>query len=316
MDMFLDSKKILITGGTGSLGKALLSRAELEDWNTEFVIFSRDETKQSLLKKRFPQHKYVLGDVAKYRDIYRALKGVQVVFHFAAYKQVPSAQNNIPATIETNVTGAQTLVDAAIDAGVQKVVASSTDKACACVNAYGASKFIMESIFQHANNNGDTTFHLARYGNVIYSNGSVCPLFEQQVKQGGPLTITSEKMTRFWMTIDQAVDTILFALRQDAGIVSVPKIKAMSLLETAKAIGPTTEIKITGIRAGEKIHEDLISEAESFRTEVKDGWFLIHPHTSRYLNSLAPFTYRSCDAERMSAGELLEAIKEYHKYHE
>lgn len=285
-----NGKRLLVTGGTGSLGKALLLRAQEEGWNCDFVIFSRDETKQSQVKALYPQHTYILGDVAKYRDVKRAMQDVDVVFHFAAYKQVPAAQNNVPATIETNIMGSQNIVDIAIEEGVQQVVASSTDKACQPVNLYGASKAVMEALFQYGNKFGKTTFHLARYGNVVASNASVIPLFKKQALQGGPLTVTHREMTRFWITLDEAIDLILLALSKEPGVIVVPKAPAMSVFELAKAIGKDLPIKDIGIRPGEKIHEAMLSEAESFHTTEDDRHFFIFPPTL----SIDPTRQQAC----------------------
>src|SRR5690606_23524756 len=204
--------KVLITGGTGSLGKAILARAERESWPAEFTIVSRDETKQNILKQKYPQHRFVFGDICRYNDLKRAMRGVDIVLHLAAYKQIPMAQNNISATVQVNVIGSQNVVDAAIDNNVYKVVTTSTDKAMSPENAYGCVKKITEYIFQDANKYDATTFHITRYGNVLMSNQSVGLLFKKQARDGGPLTITDRRMTRFFLTLDQAIDLILRAL--------------------------------------------------------------------------------------------------------
>lgn len=306
-----DGKRILVTGGTGSLGRALLRRAHDQGWGAEFVIFSRDETKQSELKKLYPEHTYLLGDVAKIRDVHRAMVGVDFVFHFAAYKQVPSAQNNVAATVETNVIGSQNIVDAALQAGVTAAVASSTDKACFCANYYGASKFLMEGIFQNGNRHGLTKFHLTRYGNVLSSNQSVVPFWKKQMARGEPITVTDRRMTRFWLTLDQAVDLILQALLVSPGVIVVPKAPAMSVYELAKAIAGEYPIIETEIRPGEKLTEAMVSEAESFHTEEKETHFLIYPSTSDFRNPNAPFSYTSDNPDKfLSAKEMLAMLAE------
>lgn len=314
----LEGKRVLITGGTGSLGKALLSRAQREGWkDVEFTVFSRDETKQGLLRNKFPQHKYILGDIASYTDLKRAMRGIDIVFHFAAYKQIPSAQNNVGATIRTNIIGSQNVVDAAIDVGVKKVVASSTDKSMQPVNMYGASKLAMEYIFQDANKYNATTFHLARYGNVISSNASVIPLWKKQVAAGGPVTITDKRMTRFFLTLTQAVDLVLLALTKEPGIIVVPKAPAISMLNMALALSKGCEIVETGIRAGEKLHEGMVSDAESFYTEISDEHFFIHPATSDYRNETAPFSYTSDNPFRnLTASDILEMVEETERLYE
>lgn len=301
--------KVLITGGTGSLGKALLRRMSYND-NIEVVIFSRDETKQGQVRSQYPQHTFILGDVAKYRDVQRAMQDIDVVFHLAAYKQVPSAQNNVAATVETNIIGSQNVVDAAIEAGVKKVVASSTDKACAPVNAYGASKSIMESLFQNGNKFNKTSFHLARYGNVVCSNASVIPLFQRQAAAGGPLTVTHKDMTRFWITLDMAVSLLLQALKSPPGTIVVPKAGMLSITDVARLIGPGLDIKEVGIRPGEKIHEAMVNEAESFYTENMGRYYLIHPPTCGKVYSETPFSYTSDRAPRISDNKFLRMVEQ------
>lgn len=307
----LDGKTVLITGGTGSLGKATLARAKREGWNTEFIIFSRDETKQTILKEKYPEHRFVLGDVSRYLDLKRVMRGVDTVLHYAAYKQIPSAQNNISATIQTNILGSQHVVDAAIDAGVTQVVASSTDKAMSPENFYGVSKKAMEYIFQDANKYEATTFHLARYGNVLMSNMSVGPHWKQQIKRGEPITVTDERMSRFFLTLNQAIDLILLALQQEPGVIVIPRAPAMMMLDLAKVIAGDHPIIVTQIRAGEKLAEGMVSEAESFYTEQHEEHFFIHPPTSDYRNPDAPFSYMSDHPVRfLTHAEIAAMIEE------
>lgn len=309
--MILDGKRVLITGGTGSLGKALLARSQREGWDTEFTIFSRDETKQGLLRNQYPRHRYILGDIASYMDLKRAMRGIDVVFHFAAYKQIPSAQNNVGATVRTNIIGSQNVVDAAIDLNVEKVVASSTDKAMSPVNMYGATKLAMEYIFQDANKYGATTFHLARYGNVVASNASVAILWQQQAAAGGPLTVTDKRMTRFFLTLDQALDLVLLALNTEPGVIVVPKAPAIGIYNMALAMSKGLPIIETGIRAGEKIHEGMISEAESFYTDEDEAHYYVHPPTSDFRNLNAPFSYTSDKPVRwLEANDILDMVRE------
>lgn len=309
---FEPTGKALITGGTGSLGQALLKRAEEEGWDVEFTILSRDESKQAETRKLYPQHHYILGDVAKWRDVQRAVYDQDYVFHFAAYKRVPSAQNNVAATIETNVIGSQNIVDASIQAGVKQVVASSTDKATNPANSYGASKYLMESIFQNGNRQKTaTTFHLARYGNVICSNASVIPLFVKQTKLGGPLTVTHKEMTRFWITLDDAIDLILTAMVHEPGTIIVPQAGAKSVFDIAKLVGGDLPIKEIGIRPGEKIHEAMVSEAESFYTEGFDDYFVIYPPTSGEIICETPWEYTSEYADEIPNTLLKHWIEEY-----
>jgi UDP-N-acetylglucosamine 4,6-dehydratase len=268
------------------------------------------------MKKEFPNCNYILGDVSRYNDLELAFRGIDIIFHLAAYKQVPSAQNNANATIETNIIGSRNVAKAAILSGVKQVVASSTDKACSPVNLYGTSKSAMETIFQDANKYKETTFHLSRYGNVICSSASVVPLFQKQAENDGPLTVTHREMTRFWITLDTAVDLVIHALGTEPGIVVVPEAKSLEIIEVAKAIGGDLEIKEIGIREGEKLHESMVAEAESFHTEKRkvrdvegiENVYYIHPPVEQFRNRTAPFDYNSLDAERLTVEEFLGMV--------
>lgn len=309
-------KKILITGGTGSLGQHLVKRLY---GKYNITIFSRDETKQGRMKKQYPECNYILGDVANLDDLTLAFRNIDVVYHFAAYKQVPSAQNNVIATIKTNIVGSKNVAYAAILNNVKQVVASSTDKACAPVNMYGVSKAAMESIFQDANKYGPTTFHLTRYGNVVSSNQSVIPLFKKQAEAGGPLTVTLNSMTRFWLGINTAVDLVEHALTQEPGVIVVPIAYGMSVKKVAQIIGGGLPIEEIGIRAGEKVHEAMVNEAESMHTETIytddianiPGVFLIHPPTQGNTRVFSPFTYTSDTCDELSEQDLLNMVEEY-----
>lgn len=306
---------ILITGGTGSLGNALLNRIY---GTCNITVLSRDETKQGITRSKYPNCRYILGDVANIDDLELAFRGIDIVYHFAAYKQVPSSQNNVSATINTNILGSKNVAIAAIKNNVKQVVASSTDKACAPVNMYGISKAAMECIFQDANKYGPTTFHLARYGNVVASNASVVPLFRKQAANGGPLTVTDMDMTRFWISIETAVDLVQHALNTSPGIIVVPAAKAMNIVDVARTIGGELPIKEIGIRPGEKMHESMISEAESFYTEFNDHdaynvqhidtLMYIHPHSDSFRCGSAPYTYNSNTCNQLTQQEFLEMI--------
>jgi len=284
-EQFLQGRKILITGGTGSLGEAVLKRAEKAAWDVEFVVFSRGESKQSEMKRRYPYHRFVLGDVSRSEDLERAMNGVDIIFHFAAYKQVPAAQVNVSTAFTTNILGSQNVARVAVQRQVEHVVASSTDKASAPINAYGVSKAAMEHLFQEANAWGDTSFTLARYGNVIGSTGSVIPLFIRQMKEHKPITITSREMTRFWITLDQAVDLIVASVMSANGTVIVPKAPAMSMETLAQGFAELagTEVQDIGIRPGEKIHESMIHQAESIHTlDHEDFFHILDPTQVRH----------------------------------
>ena len=282
----LNNKVILITGGTGSFGHKF-TEIVLKNYKPEkLIIFSRDEFKQSEMAKIFPCDKYpavryFLGDIRDRNRLKRAFEGVDYVIHSAALKQVPALEYNPTEAVKTNVNGADNIIDAAIDAGVKKVIALSTDKAVSPINLYGATKLVAEKLFIAANAYGGcrVKFSVVRYGNVVGSRGSVIPLF-LKLKEAGvkEFPVTDERMSRFWITLEDGVNLVLKALAEaEGGEVFVPIIPSMKITELAKAIEPKCTFKVIGIRPGEKIHETLISEDESRKVKVFDGCYVILP---------------------------------------
>src|SRR3954454_6697983 len=265
----LNGKTILLTGGTGSFGTAFLQRVTTTWPDAVVRVYSRDELKQSELRTRFGdrQVRYLIGDVRDRSRMTRAVEGADIVVHAAAMKQVEACEYNPFEAVRTNVLGAQHIVDAAIDARVPKVVALSTDKAVNPVNLYGASKLCQEKIIVQGNAYAaqrNTRLACVRYGNVVGSRGSVVPVFRQQIERHGRITITDERMTRFWITLPQAVDLVLYALaNMRGGEVFIPKIPSMRVTDLADAIAPGVPRQIIGIRPGEKLHELLITADES-----------------------------------------------------
>jgi UDP-N-acetylglucosamine 4,6-dehydratase len=265
----LNGHTILLTGGTGSFGNAFIERV-VSTWPAAVVrVYSRDELKQSELRAKFggQQVRYLVGDVRDRARLTRAVQGADVVIHAAAMKQVEACEYNPFEAVRTNVLGAQHIVDAAIDAGVPRVVALSTDKAVNPVNLYGATKLCQEKIIVQGNAyaaHRDTRFACVRYGNVVGSRGSVVPVFHQQVERDGRITITDDRMTRFWISLPQAVDLVLHALEHmHGGEVFIPKIPSMRVTDLAEAIAPGVPRETIGIRPGEKLHELLITADES-----------------------------------------------------
>ncbi|WP_457601064.1 UDP-N-acetylglucosamine 4,6-dehydratase (inverting) [Hydrogenivirga sp.] len=284
----LEGKVILITGGTGFFGKRIVKRL-LENFTPrKVIVLSRDEFKQFQMQREFPSERYpqlrfFLGDIRDKDRLLRAFYGVDYVVHSAALKQVPILEYNPIEAVKTNILGAQNIIEAAIDCGVKKVVALSTDKAVNPVNLYGATKLAMEKLFTAANAYAgarETCFSVVRYGNVVGSRGSVIPFFKRLLSEGKrELPITDERMTRFWITFDKAIDTVLFALEEAVGgEVFVPYIPSMRITDLAKAMCPDCSFKLIGIRPGEKLHETLLSEDESrhaVRVETPKGVFFI-----------------------------------------
>ncbi|MBF0566012.1 MAG: UDP-N-acetylglucosamine 4,6-dehydratase (inverting) [Nitrospirae bacterium] len=271
----LDDKVVLITGGTGSFGRKFTEYVFARHRVKKLIILSRDEFKQHEMSQMFPQDKYrirfFLGDVRDRDRLYRAFNGVDYVIHAAALKHVMAAEYNPFEVAKTNIIGAQNIVEAAIDNGVKKVVALSTDKAVNPINLYGATKLAMEKILVAANSyvgTKDTAFSVVRYGNVVGSRGSVIPLFLKLIRQGAKeLPLTDERMTRFWITLDEAVEVVENALVESiGGEVFVPKMPSMKVVDLIKAICEDCRVKIVGARPGEKIHETLVSTDESAYT--------------------------------------------------
>ena len=284
--MDLNGKSILITGGTGSFGKKFTEIVLKNYLPKKLIIFSRDEFKQSEMAKIFPINKYsfiryFLGDIRDRQRLYRAFEEVDYVIHAAALKQVPALEYNPMEAVKTNVLGTDNIIDVAIDAGVKKVIALSTDKAVNPVNLYGATKLVAEKIFISANAyaGGRVKFSIVRYGNVVGSRGSVVPLFLNLKKKGiKEYPITDIRMTRFWITLEQGVEFVLKALKESVGgEIFIPKIPSMKVIDLAKAIEPDCKIKLIGIRPGEKINEIMISEEEARNTKLYNGFYVILP---------------------------------------
>ena len=282
--MFND-KITLVTGGTGSFGKKFTEIVFNNYKPKKLIILSRDEFKQYQMAKTFPDTKYpiryFLGDVRDKDRLFRAFENVDYVIHAAALKQVPALEYNPTEAVKTNVIGADNIVDAAIDAGVKKVIALSTDKAVNPINLYGATKLVAEKIFIAANAyaGGRVKFAVVRYGNVVGSRGSVIPLFLSLKEKGvREVPITDPRMTRFWITLEEGVELVIKALEEaEGGEIFVPKIPSMKITDLAHAIDPDFIFRIIGIRPGEKIHESLISEDELRATKVLNGVYVILP---------------------------------------
>ena len=286
------NKSILITGGTGSLGQALVKYI-LENRIAEFskiIVFSRDEQKQYQMslefsESKFPQMRYFIGDVRDLPRLKMAMKGVDYVIHAAAMKHVPIAEYNPMECIKTNINGAENVINAALESGVKKVVALSTDKACAPINLYGATKLASDKLFVAANNItgwNPITFSVVRYGNVMGSNGSVIPYFLKK-KTEGVLPITDAKMTRFNISLEGGVNMVMHALDNAwGGEIFIPKIPSYNILDVANAIGPECEKPIVGIRPGEKIHEEMITSSDSYYTWDLGKYYTILPATHKW----------------------------------
>lgn len=288
----MKDKAILITGGTGSLGKALTKHILTQFPNIKrLVIFSRDEQKQFLMEQEFPhakypQIRYFIGDVRDYERLERAFSGIDYVIHAAAMKHVHIAEYNPDECVKTNVGGAENVIKAALKTNVEHVVALSTDKACAPINLYGATKLTSDKLFVAANNirgKRNVKFSVVRYGNVMGSNGSVIPFFIKKKQTDGILPITVKEMTRFNISLQGGVDMVMHALKTAwGGEIFVPKIPSYKITDVAEAIGPACEKPIVGIRPGEKIHEEMITSSDSFFTYDLGKYYVIIPQTPNW----------------------------------
>ncbi|MFA6174964.1 MAG: UDP-N-acetylglucosamine 4,6-dehydratase (inverting) [Phycisphaerae bacterium] len=296
----LNGKTILVTGGTGSFGNRFTERVLSKYKPKKVIIYSRDEYKQYVMGQKLARFsekiRFFLGDVRDKDRLYRAFDGVDYVVHAAALKQVPALEYNPTEAVKTNVMGADNIVDAAIERNIEKVVAISTDKAVNPANLYGATKLVAEKIFIAANAyaGGKVKFSVVRYGNVVGSRGSIVPLFMQLKKQGAKeFPITDERMTRFWITLDEGVDLVLKALEYShGGETFVPRIPSMKVIDLAKAMDPKCTLKFIGIRPGEKLHEVLVSCDEARNTRIFDGMYVIMPQF--YSNPEIVQAYKDC----------------------
>ena len=325
----LDNKTILITGGTGSFGNKFVEMIFRKYSPKKVIIFSRDEFKQHQMAKRYQdlaaEIRYFIGDIRDKNRLERSFEGVDYIIHAAALKQVPALEYNPIEAVKTNILGANNIVEAAIDRGIKKVIALSTDKAVNPVNLYGATKLVAEKIFIDANAYGGnrTKFSVVRYGNVVASRGSVIEHFLKLKAEGvKEFPLTDERMTRFWMTLDESVEIVIKALEEaEGGEVFVPDIPSMRLTDLSRAIEPDCAFKSIGIRPGEKLHESLISEDESRKARTYKGLYVVMPQFFERSETLKKydthpalpdgFVYRSDTNKRwLTVDELREMIKD------
>ena len=286
---FFNEKTVLVTGGTGSFGKAYITNLLSSHNPKKVIIFSRDEMKQFEMRGKFandPRLRFFIGDIRDKERLLRAFSGVNYIVHAAALKQVDTGEYNPREFILTNVIGSQNVVDAAIDSGVTNVVALSTDKASSPINLYGATKLTADKLFTAANvygANSKTKFSVVRYGNVMGSRGSIIPLFQELASKGLPIPVTDLRMTRFWITLDQAVKFVDEAFSEmNGGELFVPRIPSMKITDLVAAIAPNSKIKEIGIRPGEKLHEEMISPDDSRRAVMQKTKFILSPTSSEW----------------------------------
>ena len=309
----LNDKSILITGGTGSFGKKFVETVLAHYSPRRVIIYSRDELKQFEMQQVFNQRcmRYFIGDVRDAQRLDMAMQDVDYVVHAAALKQVPAAEYNPMECIKTNISGAENVIQAALNNGVKKVIALSTDKAANPINLYGATKLCSDKLFVAANNmagNKPTIFSVVRYGNVVGSRGSVVPFFDRLIKSGAKsLPITHAEMTRFWITLEQGVEFVLQNFkRMKGGEIFIPKIPSVRITDLAKSMAPELPQEIVGIRPGEKLHEIMCPADDSYHTFEFTDYYVISPSIT--------FTHRNDDFTTNALGEKGKAVPEGFEY--
>jgi UDP-N-acetylglucosamine 4,6-dehydratase/5-epimerase len=320
----LDGKAVLVTGGTGSFGKMFIKRILATTGVRRVVVLSRDELKQYEMQQLYKDEeriRFFIGDVRDGDRLYRAFHGVDVVVHAAALKQVPAAEYNPLEAVRTNISGAENVINAAIERGVGRVIALSTDKASSPINLYGATKLVSDKLFVAGNayaTHGKTRMSVVRYGNVVGSRGSVVPFF-QKMAATGTLPITDERMTRFWITLEQGVQFVRDSLqRMHGGELFVPKIPSMRVPDLARAMAPNAKLEIVGIRPGEKLHEEMISPSDARRCMDMGSYYVIQPEFEWWDNPLKKtgqpvpdgFSYASdTNTQWLTVEQLVEMVR-------
>jgi len=316
---------VLLTGGAGTLGRAIIKRANDEKWDCKIFIYSNDPTKHHRVLSKYPRVNSIIGDIGDYTTLYNAMVGKDYVLHLAAKKHIPDSERDSIDTIRVNVEGTLNVAQIAMQIGTPHVLCISTDKACHPCNAYGATKMLCEKIFQEYSRIAEeigspTKYHLVRYGNVLESTGSVIEFWKSLVREGKPIRMTDPAMTRFYMSPSQAADLVLASLLCPSGLTFIPKMKSLSLAKLAEyTIGADHAIEIVPIRPGEKMHETLLTVEEGWYAAqdqehgefrmCADGYFILKPTTSeRYLNALEP--YSSDVADEMTKDELLSLLND------
>lgn len=313
--------RVLLTGGAGYLGRAIMRQARINGWPCQFTVYSRDELKQAQCKRKYKDAKYVMGDVRETERLALVMVGHDTVIHTAALKYVPEGEHNVSECISVNVNGTQSVLTAARLAGVKRVVVISTDKAVAPTNVYGMTKALCERLVgETVDYESGTIVTAVRYGNVIGSTGSVVPEFERQARECGVVNVTDPEMTRFWMTADDAIELILTALQREPGEIVIGNPMSMALGDLVSAVVPRAKVNIVGLRPGEKMHETLLTEAESMFAGVGVGigagnkMYVLPAVSKREAPNPAhyPFEVTSELAEQMNGSEFMIYVEDSH----
>lgn len=311
MTHILETANIIMTGGAGTLGLAIAERRKREGWTGKLTVYSTDSHKHEVMRRMYPSVNFVQGDIRNPDTLYNAMVGHDVCLHLAAVKVIPDSERWVLDTIDVNINGTINVCVQAMQAGIQHVLGISTDKSAHPANCYGATKYLNEKILQEYARIGlETQFHLTRYGNVLESNSSVIPIWQQAVARGEPIRITDPKMTRFWISPQQAVDIVLESLNCASGNIYIPKMKSLSIGKLARyVLGDNFDHVIIPLRPGEKIHESLLTEDETRHALDYGDHFILHPTTDGdmpYHTTVKPYT--SEFAPEMTRDELMELL--------
>ncbi len=310
----LEQANILMTGGAGTLGRAIAERRKKEGWTGKLTVYSTDNHKHGLMRRLYPDVNFVQGDIRNAETLYNAMVGHDIVLHLAAVKVIPTSEYYSLDTIDVNINGSINVCVQAMNAGIKQVLGISTDKSAHPANSYGATKYLLEKIWQEYSRIGfDTKFHLLRYGNVLESTGSVLEAWKNSVDAGKPIIVTDPAMTRFFISPQQAVDLVINSLKLESGMILIPKMKALSIQRLAEywLEKPFSEInhQLIPLRPGEKMHESLLTIEECKYAVETDDFFFLHPSTSPAVDDPASGQYSSDMAEELTKDELVELLK-------
>jgi len=307
----LEDMNLFVTGGAGTLGRAIAARRKKEGWKGRMTVYSTDNHKHEEMKRLYPDLQFVQGDIRNPETLYNAMVGHDVCLHLAAVKVIPTSEYYSIDTIDVNVNGSINVCVQARNAGIKHVLGISTDKTSHPANTYGCTKMLMEKVFQEYSRIGsETNFHLVKYGNVLESTGSVLEVWKNAVKNGEPIKITNPHMTRFWISPQQAVDLVINALKLESGMILIPKAKALSIGKLAEyTLDGEYEIQRVPLRPGEKLHETLLTIEECAYAVESDEYFFLHPTTSPMVEDSILQPYESNTAPEMSREELTQLLR-------
>lgn len=307
----IQDQDLFVTGGAGTLGRAIAERRKKEGWTGKMTVYSTDNFKHEKMKRMYPDVNFVQGDIRNPETLYNAMVGHDIVLHLAAVKVIPTSEWQSIDTIDVNINGSINVCVQAMNAGIKHVLGISTDKTCHPANAYGATKYLMEKIFQeYSRIESETSFHLVKYGNVLESTGSVLEVWKNAVAEGKPILVTDPEMTRFWISPQQAVTLVIDALKLESGMVLIPKAKSLSIGKLAEyTLDEDYEIQRVPLRPGEKLHETLLTTEECNYAVESENYFFLHPTTAQMVENPISEPYSSDIAPELTHEELEELLR-------